>query len=804
MISLYVNNKYLSTKGHLTLDNPTITLNIEAKSLKEPSILKCPYTYQFKVPMTSINVKLLGIPHSVQTVNHVRIEAILKVDSPELVYNGYLIVNECKDDFYSVSFYGSLGSVIRLLKNDGVKDTTLADIAPKSITNNFIFLEPNDVLKGDKITFKTQDGIDLFGVVIGRYGWGDQNKKLLSSYYDASQGKVTEYTVDLTDLLNRGSGDTQIRTWWLIDSITGEFLPFQFGDFRVEYLQPVLNFGTIFSWINSFFEANDFTFDYTEALDIVSNYGVALPLFPSVFKSDEKASYTISASPDNSHETFICSGTSRVDFYFGHPYYYTYYPEYDRSNQIGFTFKGSDGTKYITCFLLNDKIKERYPGYTYIEPQKLGFPADRPYSYLLISLSVAKNVRYDVTQFIQAYEITTNVEQEFEEITIERGSTGKVAKIDYLDGGSLINFNVIDNVGYYENGKINAGSTKPVLLGGSGSSIPIKEYLSKCESPYFYLTEFCKLFQFHLIERNNQVTVERDYSSNPLSVIDTWFDNAEITSVSPQVYTEGKLLFKIDNNKDWFTEQYNDIYGDSKLGSGTLTIDKYAKDNSDTKTYVDSKFKYSPFSDSSVLLLSPSNESKYLNCSNILYSSSGEQVDIAGTILHTRVRSFNNSYGISYDDSEEPGVLSNQYYETKNRYRVPIKEGSYTVYDTVNESGNDMVALGESKYYPSRRLPEVNVSNTPADSVNNLSRYVANNPYFYQDTVIGDSISLGINTYYAKKITIKASLTGYPSIFKAVRVGDWIINPTKVSVSIGKKDLPCIIEGLVYTTDVIK
>lgn len=792
MISLFVNNKYLSTKGYLTLDNPTITLNIESKSLKEPSILKCPYTYQFKVPMTSTNAKLLGLPHSVQTVNHVRIKSVLKVDEPELVYNGYLIVNECKEDFYSISFYGSLGSVIRLLKNDGVKDTTLADIAPESIKSDFIILEPKELLQTPgRIAFHASKVL-LFDVVMGRYGWGDQTKNLVSSYHDGRYDRVTEYKTDLTNLSNVGTNKDQIQPWWKVESISGEFVPFQFGDFRVEYLQPVLGFDLIFKWIQSFFSSKGYSFDYSEANAIISSYGVATPLFKSVFKSDERVSYRVKGT----YQTFKCEGAGIVNFYY-EPQYYLEENNYE--SQIGFIITGSDDTKIISCKDLDSNIRSKYPGYTYIAPLKTT-ATYLPYLDFLISLAVRKDVTYTVKQFIQ------QKHNDVPEFFLERELNGYAMKLELYspDHYSLIPYDVEDNVGYYKNGAIVKGKSIPMLPGSSGSSIPVDQYLAKCESPYYYLTEFCKLFQFHLVERNNNVYLTKDYGSNPVSLINPWFTNVEITSVAPQVYTEGKLTFRLDSCKDWFSEQYNEIYQDTKLGSGVMTIDKYANDNSDTKSYLESKFKYNPSSNSVIQLLSPTSTGKNIDCSNILYNSSGEQVDIAGTILCRRMQSLDTSYGISYDSTEDPCVISVEYYNTLNRYRVGIPNGEYQVFDTINEDGNDNVALGTANYYPRTTLPKVNIKNSPAASVNDLSRYLSNTPYFSENAIVGPELILGIDTYYAKKITIKASLTGYPSIFKAVRVGDWIVNPTKVSVSIGKKDLPCTIEGLVYTTDVIK
>lgn len=776
MLTLKVSNPLtgITDKEALILDASVISLTYETKSFKEPSVLKTPHSFSFKVPMVDNNIRILGMPHSPNTVNQKRYPASLEVDSPTLLFEGYLIVNNCKDSFYNVTFFGALGLLFQMLNtaSDG-KQTTLVDILPTNLLLKRISLSVDSMTRTwGEVAFHTKDGIKILGAALGLQGFDKQQATL----------KRDSEEIVLSDLSNRGSGTGQIPESWLVDSISGKFLPWQFGDFRTACIQPVLPFSTLFSWLTSWFRDRGYTFQANNNVTgYLNNYGVALPMFASL---DENL---FTKSPIGfevlSGTSFrLGSGQGGLDFHFPSPN--TVYGQC----QMCFWFVGDDGSEIIAMRHYSDNWKDvagLSDDVTFVEAGT-STTTSATTGDLLVNLPVKPGVTYTIRQFWN------------DGWNSPYGGYFLVYPLNPYDdqydtcgpGQSIVpyTFDLHTYIGYWNGNRIES-SPEPADM-----TITCQDYFMRCPSPYKLLVEFCKAFHCHIIENNYNLFLESDFTDSPSAGTNLPLSSVEITEMIPFVYQEHFLDFKMSACKDWFSDQYNSFFKDSPLGSYSLVTElNMGVENSDRKEYTKTEFKYSPYTRGTY---ANGNESPNFN---IQWDKSGDIVDLEGAILKKSEHSI-TTIGLTLDVSDSPKILDWSYSDSTMRKNI---SGNYSFYGTFSDGSNgDSVSYGLPKYYPTVSQPNL-YDSLLARSISYISRYLAMEYYNYNQGALVVSTP-SVKSYYAKKVKLRGVMSGMLFPFRKYNLTNFgIIIPSKITMSLGKKDTVCTVEALVITTDPI-
>lgn len=792
MVTLYVTNSHIFQWGYLELNNPTLTLNIEERSLKEPSTLKIPYTYSFDVPATENNTKLLGTPNSPFTYNHSRIPAILSITNPSITYTGYIIVDSCTEKNYTINFYGTLGEVFHSLNTNRNGDkATLYDILPSTLKDKYFTLTPENVMQsmsGYKLGFHSSDGTFILDAILAQYGYDTQDESLAGTA--------------ITDTIDLSKYNTTYN--WPLNSIAGKYLPYQFGDFRVECLQPVLSYNKYFTWLTNYLSSTyevDLIFpDYSTS----EEFGVALPLFTSFKDDDISTGQYLFTSTRSTIKSF---GDAYIDIQLS-------LRSYDTDRQLGYVFTGDDTNHSTIVVAFSDyndgSLRGRYPDATiyYFSPTTSPVTGS---SYGIIRIPIKGGVTYTLSQFYQTFH--DGYEDEFTALTPTGLTYYTLNDTTY----ELTPYDITAVSGYYNGSSWITNFTVPRDSKLSGSIMSLKDYFSKSETPLFYLIEYCKVFNY-VIEfattynnvQGKYIIISKAYKDSATTTETSPFLHYEVESISPQVFTETSILFKYASNSDWFSKQYNNLYPSTPLGSGVQKLDHNpitsyitvsdVASSDDYKEFISTNLKYPASSTNSIDIYRVGTTS-YPPTSEITviaYDNSGKQVDLSGSLFRYATINIDvdasRNLGISMNRNNEPSVLDYSA-SSSSTYARRVPLGSSTVRlvtPTVVVNGNDLVTFGEAKYFPSNSgVPNI-ISSIPALCMDTISSYFS------------DAIYLTKHGFAAKKIKFKATYTSDIKLFHNYVIENLgIVVPIKVSIGVGKARPVATVEALLYTSEYI-
>lgn len=802
MISLYVKNPLLGSTvaGYLDLDDPKITINMEEKSVKEPTSVKVPYSYSFSVPITKHNACLLGMPHSTYTVNKIRLDSTLYVD--DFVYDGYIIISSCSRTHYSVNFFGGLGSLYYDLvtKADG-SAMSLADILPSSLSGKYFRFHPDELVHYIESNSSYKVGIPYVGAnvetdgfvlefPITRCGYAENQEE--KYVYTDSDGEtqsvpISEYSSSIGE----------------VDSIAGKYLPYQFADINMNAIQPVLKFSKFFEWLRSWCASKGYTLN-ASSLSAVQDYGVALTLFSK-------------ATPYNSlREYYFSSSYNTVSLEGDDPPYYDISIKFENRgyyefssvsyNQVVLVLHGDDDSYIVSANKINDDLKSHFPsGTVYFTPLTEN-NSTSGVDYKRFDLNLKSGVIYTVSQFFQ--KIEDRIETAFDPHSI--GSDDHWLCLNSSGEGISFSHSLTTNAGgytYKDGGtKFTTGLVSQFDTVHLGSVISLTGYFSLTETPLYYLVEFLKAFGLHISTSGPSgkiLNIVKDYD-NPVSTLSNPFGDIEVVEVKPQVYEEGALSVKSASNDDWFSKQYNGVYKNKPLGSAYIKTNSYDEDESSPKEFASTKFKIPAYDLSFVKVLK--NPIGFIGRSftTIAYDTSGSLVDLNGSIFHYAneqygAGSLRSSVNVSYGNAVVSGGYNNSspstYYSSAfipGNVDNALPLVAYGVYDDRYQWYSryyDRVSYSKPKYFPGNM--SITLDGATNEYANRVSKFYADKP------LSGD------DAYMSKYIKFRCALgSSMPEIMKAYELpGYGIVYPLKISLSPGKDRVVATVEGLVYTSD---